>query len=433
MAVHLISPPVVSVPIKFDPKSKGRFGPPLKICQDYNLKETSKSQKRFEGMCELHPGIDLSKYECVSVIDFLKVVVKTDDPIDAKNLLKKLRSFGVAIQYIDKPLRGSNLGFMVRRFIAQINEPTPEKIMSVLSAIKAMPGVHCDGEIEVMEVSVDIYPRDRRDRVARLMMSDLLKRHIRPEEKLWRYDGGWPRCVGPAKKECTMNGCTKIGLDMKLCSDKGCYKQVNFLVGNKLSDEELSRLMRAELENSAPAVDETLYFGPRETGPAMLRVMDKVIDNQNRNTGKMRVLPVEECRSRTEVELRKEALKELGVEKCGDLFGFDFQTTRKHHFQFALPLFPLQGQGPLGEAVAAAKRKIQLGIFMRSGVLGLSLHQREVLECKNSLRLKRLENDGVLIPPIRTGLGSAGQCMAFSEMNRMFDGGLRKLNRVWKR
>lgn len=408
MAVHLISPPVVSVPIKFDPDSKGRFGPPLKICQDYNLKETSKSQKRFEGMCELHPGIDLSKYECVSVIDFLKVVVKTDDPIDAKNLLKKLRSFGVAIQYIDNPLIGSNLGFMAQRFIAQINEPTPEKIMSVLSAIKAMPGVHCDGEIEVMEVSVDIYPRDRRDRAARLMMSDLLKRHIRPEEKLWRYKFGWPRWVGGARK-------------------------ASFIIGKYLSEKLFANLIRETSRHSAPAVDGTLYFGPRDNGPVMLRVMDKVIDKQNRRRGTRKTLPVEECRSRTEVELRKEALKELGVERCEDLFGFDFQKIRKHLFQFALPLFPLQGQGPLGEAVAAAKRKIQLGIFMRSGVLGLSLHQREVLECKNRLRLKRLKNDGVLIPPIRTGLGSAGQCMAFSEMNRMFDGGLRKLNRVWKR
>jgi hypothetical protein len=165
----------------------------------------------------------------------------------------------------------------------------------------------------------------------------------------------------------------------------------------------------------------------------MIRVMHKTIDDQDRSKGILRVLAAGERRSRTEVELRREALDEIGLNRCDDLWGMDFQKTRVRFFEFCLPTLPLDGAGSLGEAVATAKREMQLRVFQKSGVFGLSYFQHASVKFRNDLRRQKLRDDGVFTPLIRAGVGPAAQCIAFDELNRMFDRGLQKLSRAWRR
>lgn len=410
MAAPVILPLAFAAPIEFDPKDDATRGTGVvpKIAQNYELHPTSKTQKRLQGRGELRPTLDLKAYDCVAIIDLIWIVVRADRPICPKNLRIKIKTKTAHVKFVVHNSERTPDYPKGVLFKALINEPTPGKVSDVLTAINSLDGIETDGELEVVEVSVDIYPKERTNENARLMMSDLLQRHIRPKESLWRYDGGWLRQVGATKKP-------------------------QFVIGNNIPDMGFNKHVGNAERHSCLQVDKTKYFGARDHGPAMIRVMHKTIDDQDRSKGILRVLAAGERRSRTEVELRREALDEIGLNRCDDLWGMDFQKTRVRFFEFCLPTLPLDGAGSLGEAVATAKREMQLRVFQKSGVFGLSYFQHASVKFRNDLRRQKLRDDGVFTPLIRAGVGPAAQCIAFDELNRMFDRGLQKLSRAWRR
>lgn len=99
----------------------------------------------------------------------------------------------------------------------------------------------------------------------------------------------------------------------------------------------------------------------------MMRLMDKVIDRQDRDAGTFLALNDVEKRVRIEVTLQKSVLHGLGVKTLQDLKGFKFNKLHGDHFQFFLPTIqkahtgrlPRQAFSFLNQAQSADRRAIR--------------------------------------------------------------------------
>jgi hypothetical protein len=160
--------------------------------QTYVLEPAARTQRRLAGRLQLSPKLDLSAYRARAVVDWVRVRVETDGPVHAGALYRRLtRDLGVGISRVEGP--NGEWGHTGRAFLVKFDDPDPERLPLSVACIDAAEGLACTGALESVEVSVDLYPKRPRGETARVLMTDLVRRHIRPADEIWRRGQGWPR------------------------------------------------------------------------------------------------------------------------------------------------------------------------------------------------------------------------------------------------
>lgn len=387
--------------------STGRFIVPMALRQEYSWTPTGKTQARFAGRRQLRPALDLKDYRFEAVVDYLKFRVTTDRSMDPKNLKRQITARGVNNNGVTAIFGEDEAGPRSTIFDLRMDDPTPADLVKAIAIINATPGLATDGALQLLEVSVDVYPEDHSSDGPRLLMSDLLRRHFLPAEVQWRYPGGWPRWAG-------------------------AERQSGFILGKDMPEDEFDERVRLVEGHGELPVNTTIYIGGLNAGPLMMRVMDKVIDRQKRGGG-FDLLEPDQRRSRIEVELRREELNVLGLNKIDDLYGFKFGKLRADLFDFAIPTFAFDERKVLAAGITAARRILELAVFERSGVLGLTHMQKAGLVHRNSTRARRLASGLSAAPRVRNGFGRNGFSLDYVELNRAVDEAFAGLVRRWKK
>lgn len=188
-------------------------------------------------------------------------------------------------------------------------------------------------------------------------------------------------------------------------------------------------LTSSEGDKSAP-VDATFYVG-RRSGPASWRVMEKILDVQNPNTGTSEELPEEKKRARLEVTLGIAELRRLKLERLSDLNKFQFSRLQGDYFRFMLPTFSLHDLSG-GSPVAVNREKERQKRFMNVGVVGLLAMDSGRIQFRKQSRhalVQHLHARGKRVrADRRVGIGPAGTFIAYQELNARVMMALRKLS-----
>ena len=426
--LHPFSPERFSAPLAFKPAKNGGIGhlhPGL--AQAYVLKPVTKGQKRKLGRAVLMPDLDLSSYRVDAVVDWVAVGVETDSDQPAVNVNEWIAKATGESLSVTGP--GGGEGYFGRAFEAKIQDPTLDTLAKITSAIDAHPRLSCTGRLAAIEVSVDWYPHSKREE-DRLLMVDLLWRQLLPPEGIWRMEGGWPRSfVGrgggaKARDEDTQ----PLLASPRIVKGKDEILYAGVVVR---ADRELRRDLTPEL-HKPPAVDGTIYFG-RRGGDVQIKVMHKIIDQQNRGKGTARRLGKRKRRARIEVTLRGQALEELGLTQVKRLGHFDFTKLRRRYFNFWLPTVPYHRGRASGveDVVKGPRSRQEIDLFSRSGVLGLEVYQRGCARVVTRAQRKLNRARGRRRELQRAGKGPKGLRLAFSELEDRIYEALRRLREEW--
>lgn len=168
-------------------------------------------------------------------------------------------------------------------------------------------------------------------------------------------------------------------------------------------------------------VDATLSLGAIGD-PAMVKLMDKVIDRQNRKIGKVDVLPLEEQRVRIEVTLQQSELRMNSVETLPDLITF-LTRVQGGYFQFKLPTFaPIDKMaGHCLQVMTREKEARRRQRFFNAGVIGLMAMNLGYSEFQNAHRrelVRSFRRLGKRVIAPRRGDGKLGTFVSYEPLNR---------------
>lgn len=398
--------------------------------QAYRLRPCTSIERRFNGRLDVLPSLNLDDYEFDAVIDYLRIELTSSKPMSPINVYKKLRAAAIEPGWIKAlPLPGETK-WLATRFTMRIDDPTPASLHGRIDAIRKMGDFDCDGRLALLEVSIDIYPKARGDEVARIMMTDHLRRHILPNPAIWRdvtTGDTWPRWVGnPDPKKTRPDGTPE-------------RPSPHYLVGK--GEAELNEhLARGRFSNRKPAPSNaTTYFGCSASGRGMIRIMDKVIDKQSRGKGAYVALKPADRRTRIEVELSGPALEAfLGDPHVDRLHEVDFRKLRSEFFEFAkptVPEFPLAVPGgpasSLGTVIVDFEHQKEISTFHVAGAVGLHLLQQHRAKKMRRRRKAALRRRGIALDRERQGLGKSGFLLSYETLNDKCENALRRINRAW--
>ncbi len=433
------SPERFDVPLRFKAPTDGGIGHRhAGLVQSYRLEPMAGRQKRLGGRAAVVPELDLSAFRTHAVIDWVALEIGADSLQPAVNINGWLRESTGESLSVTGPAGVERYAGM--NFEIKIQDPTPERLAGIVEAIKGMPRLTFAGRIAAIEVSVDWYALSHAER-ERLLMTDLLWRHLLPPENVWRCESGWPRSVtGRAGGRLVKEGYVrKLLKDPTTAMVNGAIRHAGVTLQ---PDGELVRdLDRGS--HVAPVVDGTVYFGAKD-GPAQIKVMHKIMDQQNRWTGTRRDLRPQECRARVEVTLRGTALADVGLTAVETLAGFEFQELGARYLSYWLPTVPFhRGVAARIEDVIRGSRSWQeIEVFRRTGVFGLERAQRA--QSKRSARAQqklhwkrgvRRRDDPVAErkQARRRGKGPAGLRVNFEPLQEQIYEALRRLTPEWGR
>jgi len=398
--------------------------------QAYKLGPCTNIERRFNGRLDVVPKLNLEDYEFGGVIDYLRIELTSTKPMSPINVFKKLRAAAIKPGWIKALPLPDETKRLATRFTMRIDDPTPASLHGRINAIKRMGDFDCDGRLALLEISIDIYPKARGDEVARITMTDHLRRHILPNPAIWRdvtTGDTWPRWVGnPDPKKAKPDGTPASA-------------KPHYLVG-KGETELCNHLARGRFSNRKPAPSNaTTYFGCSESGRGMIRIMDKVIDKQSRGKGAYVALKPAERRTRIEVELSGPALKAfLGDLHVDRLHEVDFRKLRRRFFQFVkltvpgpLPAAPGAPAPSLGTVIVDFERQKEISTFHVAGAVGLHLLQQHRAKNMRGRRRAALRHRGIALDRERQGLGNSGFLLSYAKLNAKCEDALRKINRAW--
>lgn len=412
------APSRLEIPLAFKPRKRGGIGhlhPGL--TQTYNVDPSIGRQARWRNRAKLVPELDLSAFTAKAVIDWIDIRVESSLEIEAKELSEFLRvNLGKAL-WAAGPDGGK--GYSGQCFDVRLHDPTPQRLRRLIRTIKDEEALTTDGEVAAIEVSVDWYPKSSSES-ERLLMTDLLWRHLLPPNEVCRVDHGWPRSVFGRGQ----------GAATKLLDDATdeMASQPRIYAGVVLPpDAEQTRTLDLKFHRQ-PAVDGTTCWGP-ERGDAHIRVMHKVMDQQDRRRNTKVELDEKERRARIEVTLRGGALQGLGLKWTRELGAIDFEGLAPRYFQFWLPTMR-HHQGPFSassDLICVLRGREELDIFSRTGVFGLDEYQWARRAQKNQARRKLSYRGATRKERDRTGQGKNRDRIAYTELNERIYDALRRL------
>ncbi|MCB1470665.1 MAG: hypothetical protein KDK08_26725 [Rhizobiaceae bacterium] len=216
-------------------------------------------------------------------------------------------------------------------------------------------------------------------------------------------------------------------------------KPVFLFPKSRSENKTLDIWLHSTSDRPAP-LDSTLSLGAVHD-PVMVKLMDKVIDRQNRTAGTYDQLGDNDKRVRIEVTLNNQELLALGIKEVADLRRYTYVSLQGRCFQFKLPTFiELKCMGAASST--AVKRELEerrLKRFLSTGVVGLLFRQHSE-RVNRSIHLPELKRqfrmDGRKMTRNRRGGGANGTFVAYERLNRVVSDalwGLAKRERTaWK-
>lgn len=373
----------------------------------YERKPIEKKQRRFEGRYALTPQVQLYEFECRAVIDWITLRLVSGRATQhqwIQQVVEPQFGRGCYIKVVDEtPGRVSNV------FEVTFQEPDLSLVNRICGLLDKKFGLQAPPVVAAIEVSVDFRSRfrDARDR-AKLFMA--LTRHFEASRDVLSNYSDWPRFTfGDGDKET-------VGA-----------------LGRKEGRPDLDDVYLVSVEaDRLPFVDACYYVGAKEADTRW-RIMDKVIDRQNRAAGTFVSLDDIDKRVRIEVTLDRSVIAGFGVDYLTDLPRLPFAQLQSRFFSFVLPTFADASHFHVG-AVKAAKfmheRKREQK-FLGTGVIGLAAMDGAWARRLKAIRKDatvRLRSNGRAVKPIkRVGRGSSGHYLAYQELNDRVGVALRHL------
>ena len=180
-----------------------------------------------------------------------------------------------------------------------------------------------------------------------------------------------------------------------------------------------------------------MYLGEKDTS-GMIRIQNKVKDQQYPEQGTFNALDATEARARVEVTLQVCDLELLGLRELQDLEGFSYAKLQRKYFQFMLPTFA--GENPEKSsginAVIGLDEQKRADVFLKSGVLALLRRDDIWKDYKDSERpeLKKVFSlQGWSVTRNRAGTGSHSTMMSYDLLNKQVATAFRHLGDREKR
>lgn len=288
----------------------------------------------------------------------------------------------------------------------RFQEPDLAIVQEAIAAIRAEMGIVGEVEVDAMEVSVDFTPV-RPDDAERMLLVAVLTRHFLPGRDTISSRDDWPRFTWGEEAVQT----------------KGMFAKV------KDRPDRLSFLYTDY--DRTPHPDATVYFGAKGAVSSW-RVMDKVIDRQNRSKRSWIDLSPDRRRVRIEVTLQDSELRKRNIVTLEDLKRFKFTTLQKSCFRFMLPTLADTSTMEAGrrKIVKETREGERRRRFMAAGVVGLAAMD----DAWNSERQKQrpamcaaFREWGKPLERKRVGIGPTQTLVAYKELNKRMEWALRKL------
>lgn len=389
-------------------------------------------QPLLQGRFILKPEIDLNRYRCRSVIDWVEIQLDTSGVHQARNVQRTaatiLSNLGSPSSVFVTGLE-RRAGYLGANFILRIQQPQPQVLLAFCKKLVARydPDRKTVQDMPVtgVEVSVDFYVKNSRSlseetqNLLRWQMTEVLQRHLKPGSALTEREGNHPRFFAELNRKASSR--PTVGK----MSIKATSKQRVEIARLGLHEDVLTPL-RIGAHSQAP-IDTTYYIGKKRSA-VMLRVMDKITDQRDPVTNTAVRLSTDECRSRIEVTFLKNADEvggpaAVGIETLADLFGYTFKLTRKLVFEF---FYPTVSSSDEMSDLPFPVKITELDVFKRSGVYGLDRLHRSVAEIGVGQYRKRE------VSQRPRQIGTKGKMVAFIGLNRMVDRALVPLSKAWK-
>ncbi|TMV07537.1 hypothetical protein FGK63_08680 [Ruegeria sediminis] len=400
--------------------------------QTYSALNGQRTQPILQGRTILRPAIDLNRFRCVAIIDWLELYLQTEANHQATNIQKwlanQMRACGSRSSvFVSGP--NSEHRHIGNFFRVRLQQPDPADLAAVLLRLQtqfgSQPFTLTEYRIAGIEVSVDFFPKthfgddQRASDLMRWHMVDTLRRHLRPHPALTEATLCQPRSYGG---KYGGGGATYFVAQKLSAAAKTLTREARRL--------EIDPGMLAPLSlqsHHQPPVDLTSYIGAKDHVVA-LRIMDKVTDRRDPNRNKVDALDSKHWRARIEVTLTGHHREDgghgaAGLRTTGDLFEFNFQSLRPSMFEFFLPTTEVPGgTGSLGFRHSVD----EVSIFARSGVYGLDRFHRAI----EVVEQKRFAKGELAGRPTR--LGKKGRLVSWTEMNQKVDRALHGLSKDWR-
>ena len=405
-----------------------------------SLHYTSSAYKRANGRDPqpllkdrliLKPVIDLNRYRCRAVIDWIEFQIETTGVHQAINLQrfasKVLAESGSTSKvYVSGLAR--NGGYTGSSFIVRVQQPGFRHLGYLCAELlgKYPTSARSVGDLAIagIEVSVDFYVRNHdglgldAQNLLRWQMTEVMRRHLRPGRSLTEREDNQPRYF------VTVDGTATSKSVVSKATTRASGRQREEIQRLGLNDIVLAPLRKAAHQQIP--IDTTFYIGKKESA-VMLRVMDKTTDQRDPNRRTALDLPPAECRSRIEVAFMKKADEvggpaAVGLETLNDLVGYKFKSIRKLVFEF---FHPSTNSGDELADLPFPVNVTELDVFRLSGVYGLDRLQRSIAEISDR-RYRKNE-----IPTKPRSIGIKGKAVSFEELNRKIDRSLNRLSTDW--
>lgn len=377
---------------------------------NYEFIDLTNTQKRLFGRKALKPQIDIDDYTTRAVIDWIDIRVLLNRRTQFRWLQRDIQNILGKKVHIANSLTQPNDPDDL--FDIRFQEPEIETLQKIFSDIKTRYGLGMDPVVTGMEISIDFYPKTASD-LERAKMVRVLSNHILVEPDMISDHRDRPRAVWGTKKDS--------------------YQKI--LAGNVDFSEGANReLLIATDWDHPPYADATVVIGAKEAD-VRWRIMDKVIDTQNRDAGTYEELTEKDRRARIEVTLNQTEMQKLGVQHFDALKEFNFSSLQGKYFRFFLPTFSgrVVHKTVWREAITVARDRYRMIKFRSSGGVGLQAMDQARAETQNFIRkqtLTAMHNSGLKLPlRKRIATGSSQTFVAYKELNERVLTALRNLGK----
>ncbi|ESY82481.1 hypothetical protein X740_05430 [Mesorhizobium sp. LNHC221B00] len=383
----------------------------------FRRRPMANSQARLAGRYTLEPDIDLEAFSCRAVIDWIVICFWLGRKTQIQWLKRDVDSALGTNCHVD--IHDEEPGGVSDKFDVTIQEPDLRKIRALCDALEAKYGSEILPAVRAIEISVDFKPKDPDD-AARAKLYTALTRHFWTDRDVISRPYDRPRFTWGTKAEAAAEKKKKHDqVLMHLPKEEPCVNE-HFLISTE--------------HDRAPFVDANYYVGAKNAD-VRWRIMDKVVDQQNRDAGTFVPLDDADKRVRVEVTLDRPAVERLGVTFLEDLPNLHFARLQKSFFTFMLPTFHGTGKAgrPLGAAINIWHDQHRIRKFLKIGVIGLKAmddaRERLAKKLRRQEQGRMVANGLKMQRPSRVGTQKAGTFRAYEELNGRVSDALGELER----
>ncbi|MBK3745253.1 hypothetical protein G3A39_39405 [Paraburkholderia aspalathi] len=374
----------------------------------YKKQPLTNTQARLTGRYALTPMVQLADYQCRAVIDWICIrffLSRNTQHQWLKSDIDTITGGNSFVEPIDKQAGDASDCFDVT-----FQEPNIVQIRKVIDAIEEKYDFQFNPIIQAIEISIDFYPDNPND-AQRALLYSVLTRHFCTSRNMLAAPLDRPRFIYGSEK----------------------HETVYVLGENEDADDQDYFLISTQHDRS-PLTNSTYVIGARDSD-CRWRIMDKVIDTQNKTAGTFKPLTDVEKRVRIEVTLGMPEVVLLDVIHLEDLQHLKFSQLQGKFFRFMLPTFFDQANIPPNTytAIRTWQDEQRITKFSKTGILGL-LAMDDALDRQKKKQRRSAQKDiqhlGLKLKPLpRTGNGSARSLVTYHELNQKVEMALRHLGK----